>query len=613
MSQTDSRVISEAGIHFFNSFTYSTPEIKDKINYFVDCIDFLAESQGRFLCSININTRLLCKGLKKILLCQSSRRWKYFKHYYEHSSHLLSPDFIINCKYYSTDFQTLSISISKYLSDAKKENESIGDLIAIITKIENELDNSYFENVISEVSKAVLCSKDIHQHNHKEIIEKCAEILIAEFYSIGWDKHDLHTVFETAVMYNRSFIEELKESNIYKIPVPPNIYEQKKLPFPEYKNLVIGYLQNSTLPDQFKNLIFIYKQAVCKKNFVFKVRNLWFADESKFTYGDVIISKLVLEKYTSDSTKEKYKEFFKEAKNTSFCEVSVVSGNNIDALQKAIVKANEALNYINFNLGSAATKANLDLSKYVLNDETIANCIGKSPIVLNQDDEKHLKYLHDLNALKEKPAINFYCETDKIFFAAYSESTTTATISSIWRYFESLFLNEKKAKEVMERLAYYYVKKSDQQHTIGPFMMVQMFAGDYWHKQRQAELGMDSDTFLSMENTGKTYTNYITDWNKYIKHPIINSAIDKTLELSELNRHKALYHHFKRILKSAYIQRNLYQHSNIIIEELQGIWFERLVDFAGSLRLYIIDDLKANPDIISVEGLFPTPPSDFSQ
>lgn len=597
--------ITTKKMNYINSFTYPSDIIKDKINYFVDCIDLLSAAQGMAFCPINLNTRLLCKVLLKVLTTDNDRVWDYTNHYFKSYGDLLSTELAIIKENYLQDFESLNDLLNQFLKD-KKADFDTSSLVTLLKKLEVELNESYFEKVLTSVSKAVLCSEDISKHNHKDIIEHGVEMLIAEFYSIGWSRGDLQTVFDTAVMYNKSFVDKVDNKNIYKIPVPHSIYEKINEPYEEYKKLVIDYLEKATLPDQFKNLIYIYKRAVCPKSFIFRIRNLRLYDESSFTCYDTTISKDLINKFTDETTNERFKDFFKIEDGLSFCEVEVISGNNVDALQKAIIKANEALNYINYNYGDDSRKANLDVSKYVIKDGITTNLIQKNAIGMSEKEiKKHHSFLHELEGYKFKPSVAFYMNIDKTFFQAFNAPTNASTVSILWRYCESLFLNKKEAKIIIKRLVAYYCKRNKYQDFVGAFRMVSILLNDFRYSSRHAELNMTSEELWNLLHTPDKEC--LTRANELIKHFLINKYCDLTLKLTPEEKYSGMYIHFHKILKGAYIQRNLYQHSNIVIDEIQNIWLDRFCEFIGSLRLYIIEDLKSNPDIKNVEDLFPIP------
>jgi hypothetical protein len=133
---------------------------------------------------------------------------------------------------------------------------------------------------------------------------------------------------------------------------------------------------------------------------------------------------------------------------------------------------------------------------------------------------------------------------------------------------------------------------------------VNYFSHDYYHNGKQDSLGFSNQDYYALLNKKGTFGECVADWNKIIRHPMINKLSTKCLALTDDKIFAALYAYYEVLLKEAYLLINLYQHSNIIIEEFQNIWLEMLIDFIGSLRWLIIDDLKAKPSVKNIEDIF---------
>ncbi len=592
-------------MHFISSVTYPDKTIQDKINYFVDCIELMCPSISYPLCPINLDAKLLCIGLQKLVLSRNAKRIKYVKHYFDNYKKLIDVDDLIIKKYYIEQFKKLNQEL-KTISRLKVDaNHDFTNLLNILSEINTELSESYFENVIKELSTAVLCKENLSKHNHRGIIEHCANIIVVEFSWIGYSKNDVRTAFQTAIMHRADSIDDIDKSNVYKIPVPQDVYQHREETYTKYKNRVKKYLKSSTLPDQFKNLVYIFNQSQHKKKFVFKIRNIRiYENETKLEFNNTLFSRSIQEKYVKKNTRKLYKDYFKVEANCMFCETEIFSGNNTDALQKAIVQVNESLNFINANIGEKTRRAYLDLSEYIVIDSSSASKTKKSAISINKFDLKNLNHLSELEKLNNNPSVSQYLKIDKIYFEAFTSEIDPFAVSSLWRYCESLFIDDKDVHEIQKRILNYYCKRTKQNIYLGPWSRINYFSNDYYHNGKQNTLGLTNAEYYALLNKQGTLRDCVSDWNKIIRHPLINKISAKSLALSDEKVFTTLYVYYELLLKEAYLLRNLYQHSNIIIEEFQNIWLEMLIDFIGSLRWLIIDDLKAKPNIQNIEDVF---------
>ncbi len=557
------------------------------------------------LCPINLDAKLLCIGLEKLVLSQNGKRIKYIKHYFDTYKKLIDIDDIIVKKYYIEQFKKLNQEL-KTISQLKVDaNYDFTILLNILSQINTELSTSYFENLVKELSTAVLCKENLSKHNHRGIIEHCANAIIVEFSSIGYSKNDVRMAFQTAIMHRADSINDIDKSNVYKVPVPQDVYQYREESYTKYKNRVKKYLKSSTLPDQFKNLVYIFNQSQHKKKFVFKIKNIRIYEQDvKLDFNNTLFSKSVHEKYVKKNTRKSYKDYLKVEPNCMFYEIDIFSGNNADALQKAIVQVNESLNFINANIGEKSRRAYLDLSEYIVIDSSSASITKKYAISINKFDLRNLNHLSELEKLNSNPAVSQYLKIDKIYFEAFTSEIDPFAVSSLWRYCESLFIDDKDVLEIQKRILKYYCNKTKQNIFLGPWSRVNYFSHDYYHNGKQDSLGLSNQDYYALLNKKGTFGECVADWNKIIRHPMINKLSTKSLALTDDKIFVALYSYYEVLLKEAYLLRNLYQHSNIIIEEFQNIWLEMLIDFIGSLRWLIIDDLKAKPSVKNIEDIF---------
>ena len=600
-------------INYINDIKHDSAILQGKINYFVDCLDLLTHSLSFPLCSIKLDAKLLCKAFKQILDSSNNKKYENINHYYFHYKKLLDPESIINEKYkllLGPLNDELQILESLPHNDKKKFDST--NLSLILDKLLAELESSYLLTVLHELKTAVFCAEDIDQHNHKFVIEECSKIIIAEFYNIGFTKDRIQKIFSAAITYKYENFNDLTPSQIREVPVPPEIYVlQKTKSSTVYKNLVKKHLKSSNLETQFNNVFYIFNQAQRDRKFVFKIRNLAISAGEQLEYNGVVFSNSFKEKYASGKGRKAFKDFFNIEQSTAFCEISIRSGYLIDALQKATIIVQDCLNFIHNELGFSSDdglrKPYLDISEYVLID--LITSLNKRYDALRYDssDNKYLEYIFELEYLKSNKTVNNYLKVDKIFFQATSSLDRPYSVSEMWRYCEALFDVESESHKMIQRLINYYCAKAPYHIYIGVQQMIYLFEGRYHHggDEKIASLGLDRNKFWELTTKKTNIGDYVNEFNAIIRHPIINNLKATADSLSPEVSFKTIKEHYYKILKGANINRNLYQHSNVVIDEIVNLWYDQFEMFVGSLRHFIIKDLKSNPTIDKVEDLFP--------
>lgn len=616
-TETTTPIQKSKPIHFLNGITHDIENIQDKINYFVDCLELFSNSHSFPLSPINLDSRLLCLSLYKLITSDSAKKYGYIYHYYYHYQHLLIPNTHIN-----KPFSDLLEKLNNDLKDFERKQpwkirNSGYDPTQLRNSLENvnsEFEHNYFKHVIKELKKAIFCTEHIYRHKHIEIIEECTKIIIVEFCSIGYKMDKIKHIFDEAITNTYENIDSLRGSPIYEIPVPEEIFKlQKTISFTKYKNKVKKYLKASNLESQFNNLMFIHRQAQHQRDFIFRIDDLSIESDRPFVYDGIVFSRSLKEKYVTEKTNSLFNEFFNHRSACSFCEVSVVTGSDDSSLRLAIRKVNEALNYLQYHnvycQGGHIKLPRLYLSNYIRNGLTRSKVGHNTLMHIRNRDFEHFKDISELEPLKKFPIVNHYFKLDKIFFEAFSAENDFNATSQLWRYCEALFEanTNKKADDLIQILVNYYTSKSGFHIFIGVDQMISSWVYSYLHSSDEQfkVLEMERDTFVNMAYSKLTITERVKQWSEIINHPLINKCKKEAVKLSDEEVKKEINNHYYKILKSANIQRNLFQHSNITIDELKNIWHEQLVIFVGTLRTFLIQDLKKNPTINKIEDLFP--------
>lgn len=614
----EKEAISNETISLISGITHDTPHIEEKIRFFADSIDLLSKSLNTPFANKNINSKILVKIIYNLLTCPNGMRRKYIEHHYENYKILLSPteDYFVK-KFYPDLFKKLNQELQQYLSNKNYDTTTLSQSLKEIIDV---LDANYLEKVVEELILVVLCKESLDKHDHKNIIECCTNVIISEYSSIGYSSNEIMEVFDSAIKHNLEQIDEMYRNEIYQIPVPKEIFLLKKdLTLTKYKNKVKKHLKQSNLKVQFQNIVYLYNQAAHQRSFIFKIQNAQLAKDKEgkelfFEYNGVRFESSFFDKYIKKDTRKGYKNYLKRNENYIFAEVEVFSGNQTQALEMAIRKVKEALNYLNYNLHldinfkNKSTKAYLDLSEYASINVFWSFITRKFIIPIKRMSVDAMQEIKALEDNKSNPVFANYLNLDKVFFEAMNATSNAYMISDLWRYTESLFDGFQKPDEIIDRVLSYHSSKSLHLKNYGLFQRCHFFLYQYLHNQKFEELGYTRDQWWQMLNGLNLMDETINPLEAVIKHPLIKSLFERVHSIPIDEMQKAINDHYHLILRNCNIQRNLFQHSNFIIEEMEMVWLNELIYFMIGLRSHIIKDLINNPGK-TIDELIPKVPS----
>lgn len=606
-------------VNFMSSITHDSIIQQDKINYFVDCLNLITESVGFPFFAQRLNIRILCNSLKEILNSTSSSKYIYLNHYYSHYKEHLSQKNVLNKKYaelirkLNNQFE---IFIKKKPWDKNNKASNTYSSIELgnaLEEITQKLNEKYFDTIIDELKLAIFCREDLFQHTHISIIEECSMSIIAELYNIGYTKDKIKNIFKEAIANRYERFNDLYQSQVLKIPVPPEIYsQQSEISFIKYKNRVKKYVKESSLENQFNNLKYLFYQSQRNRKYLFKIKNLRIKAESEIDYNGLIFSSDCSKRYVKDDSRASFKKFFEHDGTLAFCEVEIFNGNEVTALQQAISKIQEGIDFVYYHVSNdkvkRINKPYLDLSEYVEVDKTTTLTKRYGSSLVTTFDVEYLEQVKPLEKIRDNKVISEYLKLDKIFIGAYASESDFAATSELWRYCESLFDDSTgiTPAEMIKMLIDYYLKKRNVHHYTGLQRMLLAYTNSLLHsaESKIKEVGLTFQQLNAMCHKRWPVKDYIKVFNKLIHHPLINNKKEELFNLRPGKVNQELKNHFALVLKSLNYQRNLHQHSNISIESLKNIWFEESLLFVETLRIYIINDLKDKPNINKLENLF---------
>lgn len=584
----------------------SNLHVQEKLNYFCDAVELLTVSIGLPCCPVNSNTRLLVSGLRKLAECniQDSHRREYLRNYYEWNKNLLKPDGLVVQKF-KISLESLLKKFEAFKSD---HTLPVSFILDELKKVEAELNDDFFSHCVSELKRAILCPEPLSAHNHKKIIDEVARIYVTEFMFLGMTALEIRKLFQYAIVDYREKIKDSSRQFVYDIPVPPSIHKLRiTYSYRKYKAELTKYLKVWGIDKQVENVLYIWQKAVRPKTFVFKISNYHFDKNHSLTYGNCHFVNSVTDRHNRYFSREA-KKFLKSGSDYIFCEVTIESGSDETALQRAIADTKSALNHLNYHMRDKIKinlKPYVEFFQYVLLKDYSTFTTQHYQIRISDSDMTYINDISELSELANRSAVSTYLKLDKIVMEGFGSDTKELANSQFWRYCESLFVGEKDAKDVREKLVNYYTKKSCHQVFISVQLMIQYFNNSILNDKRTEELGYThfqfhellKDSFSSMEAHIKLFV-------PIIKHPIITKLFQSISKLDAVKTKVEIYKVYEKTLKSCYIQRNLYQHSNIIIPELQRIWDKNMEQFCESIRNHIRADLKLNPMVNNIEVLF---------
>lgn len=602
---------------FMSGITHEVKTMEEKIRFFSDCLDLLVEAQNFPLCRVGVNARILCHILNQLANSDSLFRFSYLNEINKYYGEFLSPTTTLNKKFQTQLEVVLSelnkIDLDKAYDKKKRATYDSSKLKVALKEAIKELDEKYFKVVLDILTTAIFCKEDLYQHDHIEAIETCANEIITEFHAIGYDKTSIKKIFDEVIKSNFRDFKALTPSQVYQIPVPKELYKlQRELTYAKYKNRVQKYLKERGLKNQFEDLVNLHYQKQRERTYVFKVSPLWMESDRDFVYSNVRFSKDLKSKYVNKKTRFDFVKYFDCKDEVTFCEVSVFSGFEKEALMKASNSVREALNFLDYHIAyndyRREKRPRVDFTRYVVVDNPTV-LTGRNLLMrVHKNDLTYFKYLEDLEKLKHHPTVEKYLQVDKVFFEAFTEQSEYNAISELWRYCESLFTDEGKTPDKMiEKLISYRLSKANFHHLLGLQKMLYSYNYAILHdKKEKVELayGIPYDEFRTKVYLKMDVEQYVKQWVKKNQHPAIRRQKMYINEFNVTQRNSKLKEYYFRILKTANIQRNLYQHNNVMIDQLRSIWNEETVRLVETVRWFIIEDLKKNPGIDKIESLF---------
>lgn len=602
-------------VNFMSSINHPSIIQRDKINYFVDCLNLITETVGFPFFAQRINIRILCNTLLDILNTTSSSKYLYLYHYYSNYKNHISYKHPLNHPYTAL-IEKLEKQFEDFVQkkpwDKSCKDYLPNELEKVLVEITRNLNENYFDTIINELKSAIFCKEDLFEHNHILVIEECTKSIIAELYNIGYAKDKIKNIFFEAINNNYENFGGLFKSQILKIPVPPEMYSlQTKISYTKYKNKVRKYVKESSLENQFNNLKYLFYQSQRNRKYLFKIKNLRINSNSEILYNGVLFSRNPSAKYLKKDSLARFKKFFTNDSTCSFCEVEIFNGNEVTAIQQAISKIQEGIDFVYYHVSNdkvkRINKPYLDLSEYVEVDKSTTLITRYGSSLVTTFDVDYLEQLKPLEEIKGSQVVAEYLKLDRIFIGAYALESDYTASSELWRYCESLFDDSTgiKPEEMIKTLINYYLKKRNVHLYTGLQSMLFEYTNVllHSHESKINELGLTFQQLNAMCNKKWQIKDYVKEFNKIIKHPLINSKKEELFNMKEGKVKEGLERHFTLILKSLNYQRNLYQHSNISIETLKNIWFEESLLFIETLRIHIINDLKLNPKIDKLESL----------
>ena len=580
--------------------------VQEKLNYFCDEVELLTVSIGLPCSQINSNTRLIISGLRKLAECNinATHRREYIRNYYEWNKSLLKSDGVVLQK-----FKNILDPLLKNFEMFKNDTTlPISFILEELKKAETELNRDLFPNAISELKRVLLCPELLKEHNHRKDIDEIVKIYVTEFLFLGLSPLEVRKIFQHAIDQYREKIKDSGKQYINDIPVPPVIHELRLTSsYRKYKAEINKYLKVWGVDKQVENVLYIWQQAVRPKTFVFRISNYHFDEGLSFTYGNCHFANSVIARHDRYFNRGA-KQFLKPGIDYIFCEVTVESGSDEAAFHRAVADTKSALNHLNYHMQDKI-KGNLkpyvEVFQYLLLKDHSTFTTQHYKIRIMSFDMPYINDLNELSELADQPTVSTFLTLDKIVMEGFGADTKELANSQFWRYCESLFVGEKEAKDVREKLVNYYTTKSEHQVLISLQLMIEYFNNSILNGHRTEELGYTHHQFHELLRVSFTsMEDHIKLFVPIIKHPIINKCFERISNLGAPKIKTVISKQYEIVLKSSYIQRNLYQHSNIVIPELHGIWYKNMEQFCESIRNHIRADLKLNPTVESIELLF---------
>lgn len=598
--------MNERKIHFIADVPINNAIVKAKLDYFIDSINLIGITLGYPNSPTNINTKLLCSLLLKLSNSFTNKKKKYIKHYYlSFKDGLLRPTDIVIKDHYSALFKELETEFDNFIN----KNMAIASLIVCLEKVNAELESSYYNTINKVLVETFEDGTNLDNAEMRRKIEFCATFITTEFLSVGYNIRDVMQTIR-AVLGNDALDGETNIIELFRIPIPEEIHSRRNEE--NYKELLQSHFRSRTIKSRLESLKGVYDQSLTPNKFIFKIDNVQFLNANEYSFNEITFCNSVRAKYESEYTLELVKEFLKDSPRHVFAEVNVISGAPKDAYNIALIKLKDSLDYLNYQILSYVDptlnhfKAEVNLERYLVSNKWSDLTFGnRNPIRIKTTLINDLQEINELEALSSNPIIRTFLNIDKIYFQAFSIYKPAEIASLFWNYCEAFFIDYKDAPEIISRIVKGMAKRTND-HIWG----TGVFRGfEIIHYYRQigafSEFGMTKEELHVFQSSVAFDEEWALKFNLLVNHPLVNNVVNTVKAYTEQEINTQLENHYKLILKDANYQRNLYQHSNVRISEIENLYSEALANFIIVFRHVIIGEIKACPSMENFESIFP--------
>lgn len=583
--------------HFKHQITNPIKSISDKVNFFADYFDFALMNFGRLGFQQLENHKSLLEKIKFHLDNYSGNSNQYIKHYFE-NQYLSHKDWLI-AEYYSNEWKIINKLKLKTFVNLSNENQR-NELNKEITKLIKKLDESLFENALNKIIVTISCTQPLKKHNHSEIFEYYTNLILSEFIFAGFPKEDLKKVFD------KILANEVKLENnevLTDVPLPQTLLDIKNNPDnkPEiFYAAVEKYLQNRTLQQQFEGIYHLFKGSSNDKTYVFKLSNVSTSKSISLIYNNVLFSNQLKKKYVKRGITSKIFRTFFNGKGNLFAEVTVKENNGEVGKSNAILKVNNALNYLNSTLDK---KAKIETDDYIIRENHKGIRHRSYNEVIYPEDEKIFikNNPHKILNVNNK-TISQFLILDSIYFQGLNEAQLELKIVHYWRYIESFFesqdYNSKNIKTTLSQI----LSKNNTPNLLFNYynLAYHIVHAAYYNHIKSIDDRSGINHFFNVtdnELRNLTKPQPIDDINfkrlkEIINHPYITKKFSWLLKSSKDDKIKLAYDFYMNTLTEAYEQRNFVEHSGIHCNKSVEKVLLTLPEITKQFRSLMINELK---------------------
>jgi hypothetical protein len=586
--------------HFKHQITHTDPSISNKVNFFADCFDYILKNYGKPTFPELENHKSVLGKIKFQLDNFSSFAPKYINHYFR-NSYLTKKDPIIE-QYYLKDWagiNSLKIKAANFDDNSTRE-----ELNFKLTAFINKLDQSLFENALSNVISAITCKHPLEKHNHVKVFLYLTPIILSEFIFAGFSRDELRKLFDRILSKDL----EIDSHGIRtEAPLPKKLLNLKlrvKSEPQKFIDAVNHYLLNRTLKQQFEGIYHLYKNSAENKTYVFQLSNITANEPISLSYNNILISNQLKKQYVKrGKTGSRYREFF-NGKGKIFAEVTVKESDNETGKTNAISKINNALNFFNATLGQEAT---LKIEDYIIRGTEIDVRSNDFKPQLKADLAKRFNESNPYLVLSRKRKTDLarrFLLIDSIYFQALSEKRSELKLVHYWRFIESFFQeNDYNAASIQDLTSLILSKNQNGMLERLYFDLATVILDTaYWRSIRLITDKSKINKFLNIHDSEFNklrHPRLIKNINfkrllEILNHPYIIQKYSWLTSSSEEKKEKELEDFYKNILKEAYEQRNFIEHCGTHLNHSVEKVLLTLPDIARSLRKLIIMELKNN-------------------